>query len=259
MFLSILYALLRALVRLLSRSNHNSNDLEIIVLRHQIKILRRQVSRPDLRQTDRVFLAACSRILPRRRWASFLVTPQTLLRWHRQLVKRRWTYRKERKPGRPPVRPEIVALIVRLARENPRWGYVRIQGELQKAGIRVGATTIRRILRAHGIAPAPRRSGPTWSQFLRSQAHGMLACDFFTVETVRLKTLYVLFFIELATRRVHLGGVTRSPDSAWITQQARNLSVAAADSFQPGFMIHDRDCKFSGAFNEVFKLRAPGS
>ena len=256
MFLSILYLLLRALLRLLPLLNQNSNDLEIIVLRHQVKILRRQVRRLDLRPRDRLFLAALSRILPRQRWVSFLVTPQTLLRWHRQLVKRKWTYKKARRQGRPAIPEETVGLIVRLARENPRWGYVRIQGELQKLGVKIGASTVRRVLRAHGIGPAPRRNGPTWSQFLRSQAHGILACDFFTVETIGLKTLYVLFFIELASRRVHLGGVTASPDSAWITQQARNLSIAApADSPQPRFLIHDRDSKFSGAFNAVFEAQ----
>jgi putative transposase len=119
----------------------------------------------------------------------------------------------------------------------------------------VGATTIRRILRAHGISPAPRRSGPSWSEFLRPQAHGILATDFFTVETVRMKTLYVLFFIELATRRVHLGGVTEHPDSAWITQQGRNLSIVRSSSFAPKFLIHDRDCKFSGAFNQVLEAQ----
>ena len=140
-----------------------------------------------------------------------MVTPHTLLRWQRELIRRKWTYKKERRAGRPRLGEETVALIVRMARENPRWGYLRIQGELQKLGIMVGASTVRRVLRAHGIGPAPRLSGPTWSQFLRSPASAILACDFFTVETIGLKTLYVLFFIEIATRRVHLGGVTGPP------------------------------------------------
>jgi transposase len=140
------------------------------------KVLRRQVRRPKFRPFDRVFLVAAAHVLPRNRWASFLVTPQTLLRWHRELVRRRWTYRTASKPGRPAIDPDVRALVLRLARENPRWGYLRIQGELRKIGIRVGATTVRRILRAHGLSPAPRR-GPTWSEFLRAQAYGVLATD----------------------------------------------------------------------------------
>jgi hypothetical protein len=147
--------------------------------------------------------------------------------------------------------------VLRLARENPRWGYLRIQGELRKLGIRVGATTIRRLLRAHGLGPAPRRGGPTWSEFLRAQARGILATDFFTVETIRLKTLYALFFIELSTRRVHLAGVTARPDSAWVTQQARNLAIDERLE-DARFLLHDRDSKYSGPFDEVFRTE-PGS
>jgi putative transposase len=246
---------LRAFLRVLPYSTGNNKDVEIIVLRHQLKILSPQAARPHLRKIDRLFLAALSRILPRQQWDSFLITPQTLLRWHRELVRRRWTYKKERELGRPAVQPRTVAIILQLARENPRWGYVRIQDELQKLGIKVGATTVRRILRAHGIGPAPRRSGPSWSEFLRAQANGMVATDFFTVETVRMKTLYVLFFIELATRRVHLGGVTEHPESAWTTQQARNVSINRSGSADPSFLIHDRDCKFSGAFDQVFEAQ----
>jgi putative transposase len=146
------------------------------------------------------------------------------LRWHRELVRRKWTYRSSRRPGRPPLDPGLRELILRLARENPRWGCVRIQGELRKLGIRVGATTVRMLLRASGLGPAPRRSGPTWSEFLRSQAHSIMACDFFTVETVWLRTLYVLVFIELGSRRVHVTASTAHPSSAWVTQQARTWS-----------------------------------
>jgi hypothetical protein len=148
---------------------------------------------------------------------AFLVTPATLLRWHREPVRRKWTYPKSGRPGRPPIDAAIRALIFRLARENPRWGCVRIEGELRKLGIRVGATTIRTLLRTARLGPAPRRTGPTWSEFLRAQAQGIIACDFFSVETIGLNTLYVLFFIELSTRRVHLAGVTAHPDSAWVT------------------------------------------
>src|SRR6266700_5107559 len=199
-------------------------EVENVVLRHQLAVIRRTVKRPALRRRDRVLLAAASRLLPRGRWGVFLVSPQTLVRCHGELVRRKWTCGR-RRPGRPPLDPEVRELVLRLGRENPRWGCVRIQGELRKLGIRLGATTVRTILRRAGIGPAPRRDGPTWTEFLRSQAEGIWACDFFTVETAWLRTLYVLFFIELGSRRVHLAGVTAHPDSAWGTQQARNLAV----------------------------------
>jgi len=193
--------------------------------------------------------------MPRGSWSSFMVRPETLLRWHRELVRKKWTFRKTGRPGRPPIEPDVRALVVRLGRENPRWGYQRIRGELLKLGIRVSATTVRTILLRAGLDPAPRRTGPTWTEFLRSQAAGILATDFFTVETIRLKTIYVLFFIELSTRRVRLAGVTAHPDSAWVTQQARNLAI---DERLSGvrFLLRDRDAKFSGQFDAV--LRAEG-
>jgi transposase InsO family protein len=201
---------------------------------------------------DRAFLAAASRALSRERWSSFLITPQTLLRWHRELVRRKWIYRRRRRPGRPPINPQARDLVLRLARENPRWGYVRIQGEPRRLGIRVGATTIRRILRSHGLGPAPRRSSPSWREFLRVQAQGIIAADFFTVETITLKTLYVLFFIELATRRVRLAGVTQNPNSAWVVQQGRNVFLEERQ-LPVRFLIRDRDSKYSGPFDEVFR------
>jgi putative transposase len=227
-------------------------QLENAVLRHQVAILRRQVKRPIYRASDKAFLAAASRVLRREAWSAFLIRPETLLRWHRELVRRKWT-RPHRPPGRPALHPEVRELILRLARENPRWGYQRIRGELLKLGIRVSATTIASLLRRHGLGPAPRR-GPTWSEFLRAQAAGILACDFLTVETVRLKTLYVLVWIELGTRRVYLGGATPNPDSGWVTQQARNLTMALQEEGRsPRFLIHDRDSKFTGPFDEVFR------
>jgi putative transposase len=255
MLFALLYLVVRRLFGLAggSGSEDLSRDVEILVLRHQLKVLRRQAGRPRLRRLDRVVLAAASRVLPRPAWSSFMLSPQTLLRWHRELVRRKWTYG-ERCVGRPPLDPAAGELILRLARENERWGCVRIQGELAKLGIRVSATTIRALLRRHGLGPAPRRSGPTWSEFLRAQAHGILACDFFTVETVFLKTLYVLFFIELGTRRVHLAGVTAHPDSAWVTQQARNLSFDHPGDRVPfRFLIRDRDSKYVSSFDEVFR------
>src|SRR5205823_11274392 len=187
-------------------------------------ILRRQVHRPALRPADRALLAALSRVLPRRSWRSFLVSPETLLGWHRRMVARHWTY-PQRRPGRPPIDPEIEALIVRLARENPRWGYQRIQGELVGLGVSVSATTVRTVMIRHHLNPAPRRDTTTWRVFLRAQAASLLACDFFTVDTVFLTRLYVLFFIELDSRVVHLAGVTAHPNGAWVTQQARNVCM----------------------------------
>ncbi len=255
MVFALLYLVLRGLVgwAVGPSAGERSKDVEIIVLRHRLKVLRRQAGRPRLRRMDRLLLAAASRVLPRWTWPSFLVAPSTLLRWHRELVRRKWTYRRTDRTGRPPLGPEVIELVLRIARENSRWGCIRIQGELAKLGIRVSATKIRMVLRRNGLGPAPRRSGPTWSQFLRAQARGALAFDFLTAETVFLKTLYVLFAIEVGTRRVRLAGVSRNPDSAWVTQQARNLSFDLAEegrSFR--FLIRDRDAKYTAGFNEVF-------
>jgi putative transposase len=254
MLFSLLYFLVR---RLLGAGGRRSDekDVELLVLRHQVKVLQRQVKRPRLNRLDRVLLAAASRRLTKTSWSSFVVRPETLLRWHRELVRNKWTYRRTGHPGRPPIEPEVRDLVVRVGRENPRWGYQRIRGELLKLEIKISATTVRTILLRHGLDPAPRRAGPTWTEFLRSQAAGILATDFFSVETIGLKTIYVLFFIELSTRRVHVAGVTAHPDSAWITQQARNLAI---DERLSGvrFLLRDRDAKFSGPFDEV--LRAEG-
>jgi putative transposase len=213
--------LVRRLVQLVAgSSNHLNGDIEIVVLRHPLMVLQRQVSRPRRRRRDRLFMAAFSRTLPRARWSSLLVRPHTLLRWHRELVRRKWTYRRASGGGRPPITDEVRELVLRMGRENTRWGCLRIRGELGKLGIRVWATTIRTLLRANGLGPAPRRGGPTWSEFLSSQAQVILALDFFTAETLMSRSLYVLFAIELRSRRVHVLGVTTNPDSAWMTQQA---------------------------------------
>jgi putative transposase len=252
--LLLLSLMVRAVVRLLvlPRTDRATKDLEILVLRHQLRVLRRKTGRPRYTTLDRVLLATASRLLSRDRWASFLVTPQTLLRWHRTLVRRKWTYRTGRNVGRPPINPQIAALVVRMARENPRWGCVRICGELRKLGIRIGATTIRTLLRRHGLGPAPRRSGPTWTQFLQAQAEGIVACDFFTVETIWLKTLYVLF-LQLSTRRVVLAAVTANPDLPWVTQQARNVVMDLNDQAATiRFVLRDHDAKSCRSFDEVF-------
>jgi len=256
MALSFLYLMARWLVGMLLgrlRSEH-AKDVEIAVLRHQLRVLRRQVKRPEFRPTDRALLAMLSRALPRRRWSTFLVTPDTIMRWHRRLVTRKWT-QPYRRGGRPPLDDHLVALILRLARENPRWGYRRIQGELKKLGIRVSATTIRTVLLGSGLRPAPRWASVTWRAFLRAQASGIIATDFFTVETVRLKTLYVLFFIELHTRQIRVAGVTDHPDGSWVVQRAREFSMemdGAEDATARRFLLRDRDTKFTRVFDDVF-------
>jgi hypothetical protein len=246
---SFLYLALRRLAELvvLCWRSAGVKEVEILVLRHQLAVLRRQHPRPRFQPHDRALLAALSRLLPRPRWSIFVVTPETLLGWHRRMVRRRWTY-PALPHGRPSVPQQGQTLIVRLATENPRWGYQRIRGELLHLGCRVSASSIARILRANGLQPAPRPASTTWRSFLRRQAAGILACDFLTVDTVFLRRLYVLFFIQLHDRRVHLAGVTANPIGAWVAQQARNLLAALdeeATAFR--FLIRDRDASSPGS------------
>jgi putative transposase len=253
--LSFLYWSLRRLLELVALRfrSEREKEIEILLLRHQLRVLERQVARPQLSSADRALLAAFSRVLPRRAWAAFFVTPATLLRWHRELVARRWTCA-GRRPGRPATPVEVRELVVRLARENPGWGYRRIQGELVGLGIELAASTVWTILRKAGIEPAPRRLETSWTEFLRQQAASILECDFLTVDTLFLKRFYVLFFIELATRRVHLAGMTANPDGAWVTQQARNLLMHLDDeAVGVRFVVRDRDSKFTRDFDEVFR------
>jgi len=190
--------------------------------------------------------------VPRQRWAPFLVTPETILRWHRALVRRRWTY-PHRRSGRPRLPHETVELIVRLARENPRWGYLRIVGELKKLGVTVSKGSIANVLRDHSLPPAPRRAGPSWVEFIRAQAKGIIATDFFTVDTVLLRRYYVLFVIEIERRAVHLLGVTANLNGPWVTQVARNFASDLQDSGRRvRFVIRDRDTKFTASFDQVF-------
>jgi putative transposase len=193
-----------------------------------------------------------SRSLPRAVWAGFLVTPDTLLRWHRRLVARRWAYPCT-KPGRPTLDPSVVTLILRLAKENPRWGYRRIVGELNGLGVAVSATTVRTVLVEAGVPPAPDRAGVSWRVFLRQQAATTLACDFLTVETAFLQRIYVLFFISLARRRIEYVACRSNPDGVWTAQQARNLMMQLGDDQPFWLLIHDRDSKFGGGFDEIFR------
>ena len=251
---TLVYLALRRLfelVVLLLRSEA-TNEVELLALRQENAVLRRQIGRPAYQPAGRVLLAALSRLLPRSSCLNALgVTPETLLAWHRRLVARRWTY-PHRSPGRPRIKEESTALVLRLARENPRWGYRRVQGELIKLGVRLAASTTAQILRDHGLGPAPRRTGPTWRAFLRAQESHIVATDFFTVDTVLLRRLYALFFLELGRRKVWITGITPHPNAHWVTQQARNVTGAIVDAgVEVKFLVRDRDTKYVSGFDEV--------
>src|ERR671935_1279331 len=241
------YWLLRRLLELLvllARSEQRK-ELEILLLPHELQVLRRQVSRPQLRPADRVLLAAFGQALPRVR--SLLVEPATLLRWHRELVRRRWSF-PGRAPGRPPMVSQARQLVLRLAAENPGWGYKRIHGELTGLGYTLSPSMIWNILRRHGIDPVPRHARLSWREFLRQQTAGIVECDFFTVDTVWLRRFYVLFFIELERRRVHIAGITAHPSGTWVIQQARNaFATLSREGRQPRILIRDRDVKLTKA------------
>jgi putative transposase len=253
MFVALAYRLLVTMLSwlvLLARSS-SAKDVEILALRHEVAVLRRANPRPRVSWADRAYLAALTRIMPKGLRACRIVTPGTLLRWHRRLVAAKW--RQPRPPGRPPVPDELVALIVRLAQENSRWGVVRIQGELRRLGHRVAASTIRKILRSHRIPPPSGHDG-SWGVFLRAHAATLLAADFFHVDCAfKLSRLYVAFVIELQTRRVHVLGIARHPTGQWATQLARNLASELEEAgARFTYLIRDRDTKFTAAFDAVF-------
>jgi transposase len=254
--LSLLYQVVRALLSALSVlcRGEVSKDAELLVLRHENAVLRREITRVRYTAADRLWLSALARLLPRRRWTEiFAVTPATLLTWHRRLVARTWDYRDRRRPGRRPTPAPTKTLILRMAKDNPGWGHRRIQGELIRLGHRIAASTVWEILTAAGIEPAPRRAGPTWRQFLTAQAKGIIACDFVTVDTITLHRLYVLVFIEHGTRRLHVAGATTNPTGAWVTQAARNLAYDLGARLEElRFLIRDHDTKFTAAFDAVF-------
>ena len=257
MLLKIVYLLVRrilSLAVLVSRTDL-AKDAELLVLRHENAVLRRHAGRVRYEPADRVWFAALAWLLPRRRWTEvFAVTPATLLAWHRKLAAGKYDTSNRRKPGRPPTVPSIARLVVRLAKENPLWGYRRIHGEVTKLGVTVAPSTVWEILRTAGIDPAPRRAAPTWRRFLRAQAAGILAVDFLHVDTVLLKRLYVMVFIEHGTRRMHLGGVTANPTGEWTAQQARNLALTLSERFGDiKFLIRDRGSNFTASFDAVFQ------
>ena len=262
-FLALLVSLLLDLLTV-RRKAQGEQDLEILVLRHQLRLLQRRVEHtPRFSRCEKLILAVLAArfkasvhgLRQRLEQSLLLVKPDTMLKWHRELVARKWTFRRKGKVGRPRTTAEVEALVVRLAKENAGWGADRIQGELLKLGVALGATTVRDILARHGIPPAPerQRKGGSWRQLMQHYADQLLACDFFTVETAWLTTLYVLFFIELGSRRVHVAGCTEHPTSAWVTQQARQLVWTLGVTVpRQRWLIHDRDAKFTVAFDAVF-------
>jgi putative transposase len=247
----LIFCQFSAWIALLMRSE-GSKTAEILVLRHQVSVLRRQVARPRLSWADRALISALARLLSKAGRRHLFVTPATLLRWHADVITRRWTGKRQR-CGRPPTSPPLRRVIVRMAAENPGWGYRRIAGELAGTGRKVGASTVWAILKRAGIDPSPRRSGPTWTEFLRGHAHGILACDFFHCDTVLFTRLYCFTVVEHANRRVHVLGVTAHPTADWVCQQARNLLMDLGDLVaQFKFLIRDRDSKFTSMFDAVF-------
>jgi putative transposase len=255
LFLACIYGCMRFVVGLLvlGLQGDSDRDVELLILRHELSVLRRSVKKPRLNPADRMILAALAMRLPRRAWTGLLVRPETVLGWHRALVRSKWAaFGRRRGPGRPRSDEQCRQLILRLARENPRWGYIRIRGELLKLGHVVSATSIRNLMHKYGVPTSPRRSRLSWREFLRVQASVILATDYFTVDTWNLRRLYVLFFMELGTRRILWFGVTENPNQEWVSQQARNLAWQLQEqASQAKVLICDNDKKFPFAFEHV--------
>jgi putative transposase len=255
MIISVLYLLVRCLLGCLTVLTRRrvSKDAEILVLRHENAVLRRQVGRVRYEPADRLWLAALSRLVPRCRWGEvFPVTPATLLARHRRLVARKWDYASRRRPGRPSTAAAVRKLVIRIAAENPGRGRRRVQGEPVRLGHRIAASTVRQILHDAGIGPAPRRAGPAWKQFLTAQARGVIAVDFVHVDTVLLRRVYALIVIEHGTRRVHLAGITAHPDGAWATQAARDSLMDMGQRMaEVKFLIRGRAGQLTSSFDAV--------
>ena len=232
----------------------DARNAEILALRHQVLVLQRQINRPQFNETDRTVLTLLASVMDRARRgrALMIVRPATVIGWHRRLVTRRWTQPPTRQPGRPPVDPDLRSLIARLARENPTWGYRRVHGEVHRLGHPVAASTVWKVLRAAGIDPRRGRTGPSWSEFIRSQAKAVIATDFACVDTALLRRIHVLFVIEVATRKVHLAGITTNPTGAWTTQAARSLLMRLANDHGFRFLVRDGAGQFTRSFDAVF-------
>jgi putative transposase len=256
MLFAFLYSWLRLFLDLVDlRLRAGNPEAELLLLRHQLRVLRRQVKRPRFEPADRAIMAALSRLVSRAALGSMLVRPQTVLGWHRELVRRKWAaFGRLRGPGRPRLSDQVVGLILRMVKENPNWGCVRIHGELLKVGYRVSVTAIRNLLRKRRVRGSPTRSGMSWMTFLKAQASAIVVTDFIEVDTVFLKRLYVLIYMELATRRVIWFGVTESPNAEWVTQQARNVAWALDEmGIEAKFLIRDNDAKFGGVSDLVME------
>jgi transposase InsO family protein len=254
MLFAFLYACLRLMLDLADlRLRGGDPEAEVLLVRHELRVLRREVKRVRLRPSDRAVMAVFTNRVTRRALAG-LVQPETVLGWHRELVRRKWAAL-GRRPGvgRPGLDPELRELILRMAKENPSWGCVRIRGELLKLGHRVSATAIRKLLRRERVGPAPLRSRLSWRSFLKAQASTIVLSDFFSVDTVFLRRLYVLIYMELASRRIVWFAVTDRPDMTWVGQQARNVVWELTESgAKARFLIHDHDTKFTGSADAVF-------
>ena len=253
MLFALVYACLRLLLDIVDvKVRVRRPEAELLLLRHELRVLRRQIKRPQLMPADRLIMAAFHRLVSRPALGG-LVEPETVLGWHRELVRRKWAaFGRWRGVGRARLESNLRELILRIARENPNWGCIRIRGELLKVGHWVSATAIRNLLRREQLSPAPKRAGLTWRAFLKGQASAIVVSDFFSVDTVFLRRLYVLLYMELATRRIVWFAVTANPDAAWVTQQSRNL-VWQLEGSPIQFVIHDHDAKYAGPADAVFR------